>query len=219
MSLHPTAVAAFAFAARYGYTINQLAAYRPGKAGSRQVLIMREHVLAGRGFDSISELDAALATCCPPIRRSQVHHRTDARSSASRQRGSDAYAIKRHARSYGHPQVRSTPTIARPTRHRRPELPGGPGEAVRAPFCADRAGVCGRRGDQRNQWAQAAAVQTWLIAPNAPLAHENNKARAVGWPAASSLLLLAKGGLRGGECARRPSGDDANAGVAVGGPG
>jgi transposase len=69
--LHPTAAA---FAAHYGFTIDPLAAYRPTGKGrvERQVLIVREHVLAGRSFETIGELDAAFATWLP-IRRAQRH--------------------------------------------------------------------------------------------------------------------------------------------------
>jgi hypothetical protein len=38
----------------------------------RQVSIVRDHVIAGRSFDSIAELDGAFHTWLP-IRRSQVH--------------------------------------------------------------------------------------------------------------------------------------------------
>ena len=69
--LHPQAAA---FAAHYGFTIDVLAAYRPTGKGrvERQVLIAREHVLAGRTFTSLAELDAAFARWVP-IRRGQVH--------------------------------------------------------------------------------------------------------------------------------------------------
>jgi hypothetical protein len=51
-----------------------LAAYRPTGKGrvERQVNIVRDHVLAGRSFDSIAELDGAFASWLP-IRRRQVH--------------------------------------------------------------------------------------------------------------------------------------------------
>ncbi len=51
-----------------------LAAYRPtGKGrGERQVIIVRDHVIAGRSFDSIAELDGAFEGWLP-IRRAQVH--------------------------------------------------------------------------------------------------------------------------------------------------
>jgi transposase len=69
--LHPEAVA---FAGHYGFDIDVLAAYRPTGKGrvERQVEIVRDHVLAGRSFDSIDELDAAF-TQWVPIRRRQVH--------------------------------------------------------------------------------------------------------------------------------------------------
>ena len=58
--LHPEAAA---FADHYGFVIDVLAAYRPTGKGrvERQVNIVRDHVLAGRSFDSIAELDAAFA--------------------------------------------------------------------------------------------------------------------------------------------------------------
>ncbi|MGW2206978.1 Mu transposase domain-containing protein [Streptomyces sp. NPDC001774] len=51
-----------------------LAAYRPTGKGrvERQVLIIRDHVLAGRAFSSIEELDAAF-TAWVPLRRAKVH--------------------------------------------------------------------------------------------------------------------------------------------------
>ena len=69
--LHPEAAA---FADHYGFTIDPLAAYRPTGKGrvERQVSIVREHVLAGRVFDSIADLDDAFAAWLP-IRRGQVH--------------------------------------------------------------------------------------------------------------------------------------------------
>jgi hypothetical protein len=69
--LHPQAAA---FAAHYGFAIDVLAAYRPTGKGrvERQVQIGRDHVLSGRRFSSIAELDAAFAAWVP-IRRGQVH--------------------------------------------------------------------------------------------------------------------------------------------------
>lgn len=69
--LHPQAAA---FAAHYGFAIDVLAAYRPTGKGrvERQVRIGRDHVLSGRRFTSIAELDAAFAAWVP-IRRRQVH--------------------------------------------------------------------------------------------------------------------------------------------------
>lgn len=68
--LHPEAVA---FAAHYGFVIDVLAAHRPTGKGrvERQVLIVREHVIAGRVFDSIAGLDGAFAAWLP-IRSAQV---------------------------------------------------------------------------------------------------------------------------------------------------
>jgi transposase len=69
--LHPQAAA---FAAHYGFVIDVLAAYRPTGKGrvERQVQIGRDHVLSGRRFRTLAELDAAFATWVP-IRRGQVH--------------------------------------------------------------------------------------------------------------------------------------------------
>ena len=69
--LHPQAAA---FAEHYGFTIDPLAAYRPTGKGrvERQVLIVREHVLAGRTFNSLNELDGTFGQWLT-IRRSQVH--------------------------------------------------------------------------------------------------------------------------------------------------
>lgn len=69
--LHPEAAA---FAEHYGFIIDVLAAYRPTGKGrvERQVLIVRDHVIAARSFDSIAELDGAFQSWLP-IRRAQVH--------------------------------------------------------------------------------------------------------------------------------------------------
>ena len=69
--LHPEAAA---FAEHYGFIIDVLAAYRPTGKGrvERQVMIVRDHVIAGRSFDSIAELDGAFEGWLP-IRRAQVH--------------------------------------------------------------------------------------------------------------------------------------------------
>lgn len=69
--LHPEAAA---FAEHYGFTIDVLAAYRPTGKGrvERQVNIVRDHVISGRSFDSVADLDGAFAAWLP-IRRAQVH--------------------------------------------------------------------------------------------------------------------------------------------------
>lgn len=69
--LHPEAVA---FAGHYDFDIDVLAAYRPQGKGrvERQVNIVRDHVLAGRAFASIEELNAAFAAWVP-LRRAKVH--------------------------------------------------------------------------------------------------------------------------------------------------
>jgi hypothetical protein len=69
--LHPEAVA---FAGHYDFDIDVLAAYRPTGKGrvERQVLIVRDHVLAGRAFSSLEEMDAAF-NAWVPARRARVH--------------------------------------------------------------------------------------------------------------------------------------------------
>lgn len=69
--LHPEAAA---FADHYGFVIDVLAAYRPTGKGrvERQVNIVRDHVVTGRRFDSVAELDGAF-TAWLPIRRALVH--------------------------------------------------------------------------------------------------------------------------------------------------
>jgi transposase len=69
--LHPEAVA---FAGHYDFAIWLAAPYRAQTKGrvERQVEIVRSHVLAGRQFASLAELDAAFAAWLPH-RRSQVH--------------------------------------------------------------------------------------------------------------------------------------------------
>src|SRR4051794_16834300 len=71
--LHPEAVA---FAGHYDFDIDVLAAYRPTGKGrvERQVTIVRDHVLAGRAFSSLAELDAAFAAWVP--QRRGLRHRT-----------------------------------------------------------------------------------------------------------------------------------------------
>ena len=69
--LHPEAVG---FASPYDFDIDVLAAYRPTGKGrvERQVLIVRDHVLSGRAFISVEEMDAAFAAWLPH-RRAQIH--------------------------------------------------------------------------------------------------------------------------------------------------
>ncbi|MEU0002616.1 DDE-type integrase/transposase/recombinase [Streptomyces microflavus] len=69
--LHPEAVG---FAGHYEFDIDVLAAYRPQGKGrvERQVLIVRDHVLSGRAFSCIEEMDAAF-TAWVPKRRTQTH--------------------------------------------------------------------------------------------------------------------------------------------------
>ena len=69
--LHPEAVA---FAGHYGYAIRLAAPRRPQAKGrvERQVEIVRTHVLEGRTFASLEEMDAAFADWLS-IRRGQVH--------------------------------------------------------------------------------------------------------------------------------------------------
>lgn len=69
--LHPEAVGS---AGHYDFGIDVLAAYRPTGKGrvERQVLIVRDHVLSGRTFFSVEEMDAAVITWVPQ-RRVQAH--------------------------------------------------------------------------------------------------------------------------------------------------
>jgi transposase len=69
--LHPEAVA---FAGHYDFAVWLAAPYRAQTKGrvERQVEIVRSHVLDGRGFASLGELDAAFATWLPH-RRAQIH--------------------------------------------------------------------------------------------------------------------------------------------------
>lgn len=69
--IHPEAAA---FAAHYGFGIDVLAAHRPTGKGrvERDVAIVRDHVIAGRDFDSVAEIDAAWVDW-QVIRRAQVH--------------------------------------------------------------------------------------------------------------------------------------------------
>lgn len=57
----PLVAEVVAFAGHYGFTIDVLAAYRPTGKGrvERQVIIVRDHVLAGRELRTIAEVDAA----------------------------------------------------------------------------------------------------------------------------------------------------------------
>ncbi|WP_443052250.1 hypothetical protein [Streptomyces sp. JV190] len=63
--LHPEAVG---FAGHYDFDIDVLAAYRTTGKGrvERQVLIVRDHVLSGRFFSSVEEMDAAFITSPGP---------------------------------------------------------------------------------------------------------------------------------------------------------
>ncbi|CCG05210.1 DDE-type integrase/transposase/recombinase [Blastococcus saxobsidens] len=77
--IHPEAAA---FAEHYGFAIDVLAARRPTGKGrvERQVLIVREHVLAGRAFGSLDDLmrrsvtgcRSAAAKCIAPTGRSSA---------------------------------------------------------------------------------------------------------------------------------------------------
>ena len=69
--LHPEAVA---FADHYGFAIRLCAPYRPQSKGrvERVVEVTRSHVLAGREFSSVAEMQAAWDAWLP-IRRGQTH--------------------------------------------------------------------------------------------------------------------------------------------------
>ncbi|WP_443042815.1 IS21 family transposase [Streptomyces sp. NBC_00370] len=106
--LHPEAVA---FAGHYDFDIDVLAAYRPQGKGrvERQVGIVRDHVLAGRAFSSVEELNAAF-TAWVPLRRAKVHgthgevigHRAARDHAALRPLPTTAYVVsQRHLRHVG----------------------------------------------------------------------------------------------------------------------
>ncbi|MFI1106260.1 IS21 family transposase [Streptomyces melanogenes] len=69
--IHPQAAG---FAGHYDFDIDVLAAHRPTGKGrvEWQVLIVRDHVLSGRSFSSLAELDAAFVSWVP-LRRAQRH--------------------------------------------------------------------------------------------------------------------------------------------------
>ena len=71
--LHPEAVG---FAGHYDFDIDVLAAYRPTGKGrvERQVIIVRDHVLAGRSFSGLDDLDGAFRAWA--LMRRKVTHRT-----------------------------------------------------------------------------------------------------------------------------------------------
>lgn len=106
--MHPEAVA---FAGHYDFDIDVLAAYRPQGKGrvERQVGIVRDHVLAGRAFSSVEELNAAF-TAWVPLRRAKVHgthgevigHRAARDHAALRPLPTTAYVVsQRHLRHVG----------------------------------------------------------------------------------------------------------------------
>ncbi|MFI1377782.1 IS21 family transposase [Streptomyces longwoodensis] len=106
--LHPEAVA---FAGHYDFDIDVLAAYRPQGKGrvERQVGIVRDHVLAGRAFSSIEEMNAAFAAWVP-LRRAKVHgthgevigHRAERDHVALRPLPQTPYVVaQRHLRHVG----------------------------------------------------------------------------------------------------------------------
>ncbi|MCX4554779.1 IS21 family transposase [Streptomyces phaeochromogenes] len=106
--LHPEAVA---FGGHYDFDIDVLAAYRPQGKGrvERQVGIVRDHVLAGRAFSSIEEMNAAFAAWVP-VRRSKVHgthgevigHRAERDHMALRPLPKTPYVVaQRHLRHVG----------------------------------------------------------------------------------------------------------------------
>lgn len=74
VSLHPEAVG---FASHYDFDIDVLGAYRPTGKGrvERQVLIVRDHVLSGRSFSSVEEMDAAFITWVPQRGAAERHLR------------------------------------------------------------------------------------------------------------------------------------------------
>lgn len=70
----PILAEAAAFAGHYGFAIDVLAAYRPTGKGrvERQVKIVRDHVVAGRAFTSLADMDGAFLAWAA-VRRTQTH--------------------------------------------------------------------------------------------------------------------------------------------------
>ncbi|SBU99434.1 hypothetical protein YW3DRAFT_06546 [Streptomyces sp. MnatMP-M77] len=102
---------AVAFAGHYDFDVDVLAAYRPQGKGrvERQVSIVRDHVLAGRAFFSIEQMNAAFAAWVP-LRRAKVHgahrevtgHRAIRDHTALRPLPRTPYAVaQRHVRHVG----------------------------------------------------------------------------------------------------------------------
>jgi transposase len=102
---------ALAMAAHYGFSIRLAAPRRPESKGrvERQVLIVREHVLEGRAFASLAEMDEAFMAWLP-LRRAEVHrtHGEVIAVRAARDRaalgplpGADYVVSERHLRRVG----------------------------------------------------------------------------------------------------------------------
>jgi len=100
-----------AFAAHYGFAIWLAAAGRPQTKGrvERQVELVRSHVLCGRSFASLQEMDAAFAAWLP-ARRAQIHRthgeviavRADRDRAALRPLPEQPYVVcERHTRRVG----------------------------------------------------------------------------------------------------------------------
>ena len=70
----PILAEAAAFAGHYGFAIDVLAAYRPTGKGrvERQVKIVRDHVVAGRAFAALADMDGAFLAWLA-VRRAQTH--------------------------------------------------------------------------------------------------------------------------------------------------
>jgi transposase len=135
---------AVAFAGHYEFDIDVLAAYRPQGKGrvERQVNIVRDHVLAGRPFSSIEELNAAFAAWVP-LRRAKVHgthgevigHRAVRDHMALRPLPATPYVVtQRYLRHVGkdclvEPLLHSRPQRPPPPTGRSPSNEG-PGHAV-----------------------------------------------------------------------------------------
>ena len=168
--LHPEAAA---FADHYGFAIDVLAAYRPTGKGrvERQVSIVRDHVLAGRSFDSIAELDAAFAAWLP-IRRGQVHRthgeviavRAEADRAALRPLPEQPYLVaERHLRRVGKDclvSLRGQPLLR--------ARPPGPGRAAGPAAGPPRPGQ--RRPDPHPRARPSTAAAGWPPTPGRPAA-------------------------------------------------
>ncbi|MFE2124541.1 hypothetical protein ACFW9U_28310 [Rhodococcus aetherivorans] len=90
----PLPPASIAFSGHYGFEIDVLSVYCPTGKGriERQVTIVRDHVLAGRTFTDLADVDQTL-TEWVPIRRGQVHRPPHAGSTLASSSGTAPSSI------------------------------------------------------------------------------------------------------------------------------